>query len=119
MTLYNLNPAGVGESLGRADYYQAFLNDVSKPGQVQIGNLGLQVLALQSGGLTIESNSDVSGMISRCVADATSWYEIDYDPPPAAKPDEYHHIEIKVNHPGLTVRTRKNYYANPTIDLQH
>lgn len=116
MTLYNLNPVDEGESLGSTNYYQVFLNDIAKPSQVKLGNIGLQVLAVQSGGLTIEGNSDIPGIISRCLADASTWYEIDYDPPQSAKPDEYHRIEVKVNHPGLTARTRENYYANPNVD---
>jgi VWFA-related protein len=114
LTLYNINPVGVQESLQRADFYQAFLKGISKPDQTQLGDLAIQVLASQSGGLAIESNSDVAGMIQRCLLDAKSWYEIGFDPLPADKPNEYHHIEVKVNQPGLVVRTRDGYYANPT-----
>ena len=112
LTLYNINPVGVTESLQRADYYESFLKGVSKASQVQIGNLALQVLALQSGGLALESNSDVSGMMLQCLQDAKSWYEIGFDPLPADKPNEYHHIEVKVDQPGMVVRTRDGYYAN-------
>lgn len=113
LTLYNINPVGVTESLQRADYYESFLKGISKASQVQIGNLALQVLALQSGGLALESNSDVSGMMLRCLQDAKSWYAISFDPQPAEKRNEYHHIEVKVDQPGMVVRTRDGYYANP------
>jgi VWFA-related protein len=113
LTLYNINPVGVAESLQRADYYEAFLKGVAKPNQVQIGNLAIQVLAIQSGGLAIESNSDVTGMMMQCLQDAKSWYAISFDPLPADKPDEYRHIEVKVDQPGMVVRTRDGYYANP------
>lgn len=114
VTLYNINPVGVGEPLMRTDYYQVFLNGVAKPGDVQPGNLGLQVLAVQSGGVASESNSDVAGMIRKDLADVGSWYEITYDPPTSEKPNEYHHIEIKLDQPDLNARTRDGYYANPT-----
>jgi VWFA-related protein len=113
LTLYNINPVGVTESLQRADYYESFLKGISKASQVQIGNLALQVLALQSGGLALESNSDVSGMMLQCVQDAKSWYAMSFDPLPADKPNEYHHIEVRVDQPGMVVRTRDGYYANP------
>jgi VWFA-related protein len=119
LTLYNLNPIGVGESLERADYYESFLKGVSKPDQVQFGNLGLQVLAVQSGGLTLEGNSDVAGTIQRSLTDAQSWYQIDFDPLPADKPNEYHRIEVRVDQPGLTARTRDGYYANPVAVPPH
>src|ERR1700734_3135900 len=76
VTLYNINPFGVNESMQEADLYESYLKGVSKQDQVQFGNLSVQVLAVQSGGLVIEGNSDVQGMIQRCVSDARSWYEI-------------------------------------------
>ena len=113
VTLYNINPVGVQESLTRADYYETFLKGVAKPNDVRPGSLGVQVLATQSGGLTIESSSDVAGNIQKCLADAQSWYEITFDPLPADKPNEYHRIEIKLDQPGLVARTRTGYYSNP------
>lgn len=113
LTLYDVNPVGVQESLQRSDYYEVFLKGVSKPNQAQLGDLGIQVLASQTGGLVIEGNSDVAGMIQRCVTDTQTWYSIGFDPAPADKPNEYHHIELNVNQPGLAVRTRDGYYANP------
>lgn len=118
VTLYNINPVGVGESLERADYYQAFLKGVAKFSNAQAGDLGVQVLATQSGGLVIESNSDVAGNIQRCLTDANSWYEITFDPPPADKPNEYHHIDVKLDQPGLIARTRDGYYSN-VQSMQH
>jgi VWFA-related protein len=115
MTLYNINPVGVTESLERADYFESFLKGVSNPNEVQLGDLGLQVLSVQSGGLALESNSDVAGLIEKSLTDAQSWYKIVYDPPPADKPDEYHHIEIRLDQRGLIPRTRDGYYANPRL----
>ena len=115
VTLYNINPVGVSESLERADYFETFLSGVARPNQVQLGNLGLQIFAIHSGGLALESNSDVTGMIRKCLSDVQSWYEIGFDPLPADKPNEYHHIEIKLAQHDLTARTRDGYYANPTV----
>jgi VWFA-related protein len=113
VTLYNINPLGPGEPLIRTDYYLAFVKGVSKPSQTDIGDLGLQVLAIQSGGLALESNSDVVGMLKRCLSDMDSWYEITFDKAVADQPNEYHHIEIRLDKPGLTARTRDGYYAQP------
>lgn len=110
-TLYDINPVGVAESLIRADYYQSYLKGVKGPDQTEIGDLSLQVLAVQSGGLTFESNSDVAALLNRSLADAQSWYEITFDSPEPERPNEYHHVEIKVDKPGLTARTRDGYYA--------
>jgi VWFA-related protein len=113
IVLYNVSPIGATESLMAANYYEEFLKGISKISQTQYGDLGLQVLAVQSGGLSIASNSDVTGMIQKCLADANSWYEIAFDPPPPDKPNEYHHIEVRLDQPGLVARTRTGYYSNP------
>jgi hypothetical protein len=55
----------------------------------------------------------VTGMMAQCLQDVKSWYAISFDPLPADKQDEYHHIEVKVDQPGLIARTRDGYYANP------
>jgi len=113
VTLYNINPRGVGESLLGANYYQEFVKGVRKPSQTQFGDLGLQVLAVQSGGLAVESDNDIATSLKKCLGDTESWYEVSFPMPPAEQPNEYHHIEIKVDKPGVTARTRDGYYAQP------
>jgi VWFA-related protein len=113
VTLYNVNPIGAAEGVGRAFYYQDFLKGVSKAGQVQVGDLSLQVLATQSGGLVFTGSNDLTAMLKECVADGQAYYELSFDPPRADHADEYHHIEVQVAKPGLTARTREGYYLQP------
>jgi VWFA-related protein len=113
VTIFNINPQGAGENLMRADYYEEFLKGVSKPSQVNIGDLSLQVLSVQSGGLALVGNTDVAGLLVRCLKDVQTWYEISFPAAVPEKPNEYHHIEVKVDRPGVTVRTRDGYYAQP------
>lgn len=113
LTVYDINPIGASESLQEASEYQSYLKGVSKPYQAQFGDLSLQVLSIQSGGLAVEGNSDVAGTIEKILADAQSWYRIGFDPLPGDKPNDYHHIEVKVDRPGFAARTRDGYYSNP------
>ncbi len=113
ITLYNVNPIGASEGLGRDFYYQEFLKGVSKAGQVQIGDLSLQVLAVHSGGLALYGSNDMIAMLHQCVADGEAYYELSFAPPTADHRDEYHHIEVQVAKPGLTARTRDSYYSQP------
>jgi VWFA-related protein len=92
---------------------RGFVKGISKPSQTDIGDLGLQVLAIQSGGLVFQTNSDIAGLLKKCLADAESWYRISFDPAVAEHPNEYHHVEVRLDKPGLTVRTRDGYYAQP------
>jgi VWFA-related protein len=113
VTVYNVNPIGAGESVFRGTYYQEFLKGVSKPSQVNLGNLGLQVLAIQSGGLALEFNNDVPALLQQCISDVAPYYEISFAAPAAERSDEYHQLEIKIAKPGLIARTRQGYYAQP------
>jgi len=111
VTLYSVNPLGTGVS--NSWFYQQFVKGVSKPSQVDAADLALPVLAIQSGGLALDYDNDVAGLLRKCLSDAAPYYEISSDPPPAAQPNTYHQIEIKLAQPGLTARTREGYYAQP------
>ena len=113
VTLYDVNPLGPEENLDRADYYQSFLKGVSKPSDTELADLSLQVLAAQSGGIVSTSDSDVAGNLAKDLVDASSWYEITEKAVPAERPDEYHHVQVSVDQPGMKVRTRDGYYAQP------
>ena len=113
ITLYSIDPIGPTDSIFRTMYYRAFLKGVKKPNQTDLGDLSLQVLASQSGGLAISGSSDVAGSLRRCLADADAFYELTFDPPPAEQPNEYHHLDLLVAKPGLTARTREGYYLQP------
>ena len=113
ITLYSIDPIGPADSGFRTFYYRSFLKGVQKPGQVDLGDLSLQVLATQSGGLAISGNSDVAGALRRCISDANAFYELTFNPPPSEKPNEYHHLDLLVAKPGLTARTRDGYYLQP------
>lgn len=93
--------------------YQDFLRGVPTARQAETGNLALQVLALQSGGLIEGPGNDLTGQIDRCVADANTFYRISFDPPKALKADEYHELKLAVDKPWFTVRTNKGYYNEP------
>lgn len=113
-TLYSIDPIGSGESLSSsAYYYQEFVKGVAKTTDVMIGDLSLQVIATQTGGLALHGNNDISGMLQQCMADSDAFYEITFDPPPAEHPNEYHHLEVRMTNPALAARTRQGYYLQP------
>jgi VWFA-related protein len=93
------------------DYYQPFLNGVLTASQANSANLALPVLAYQSGGQILQDSNDLTAEINKCVADAGSYYVLSFDSIPANNPNEYRSLQVKVNKPGLTVRTNTAYYA--------
>jgi VWFA-related protein len=113
VTVDSVDPLGATESLLRVSSYQEFLKGISKPDHAMLGNLGLPVLAVQSGGLALHSDNDVAGLIRSCTIDAAPFYEISFAAAPAERADEYHHLEVRVAKPGLIARTHQIYYAEP------
>lgn len=114
LTAYSIDPYGTDDaaSLGNV-YYQNFLDGVPSASKFRSGDLALGVIAVQSGGLVLNRNNDTAALIAKCVADAKSYYTLAFDSSPAAHPDEYHDLQIKINKPGFVVRTRTGYYAQP------
>ena len=106
-------PLGTNEGLIRTDFYKAFLEGVTKPSQVAPGDLGLQVLAIQTGGLTMTTNNDITAMLQRAMSDSEAYYEISFDAAVGEHPNEYHKVEVQVGKAGLVPRTRTGYYAQP------
>jgi VWFA-related protein len=117
VTLYGVDPLGVADAGGwLTSYWEEFLKGVRMPRDVQIANLGLQVLAYQSGGRVLNSSNDVEGEIATCVTDASAFYILSFDSfdgLPGGGEDEYHSINIKIDKPGLIARTRTGYYGEP------
>lgn len=113
ITLYNIDPAGVNDSLSRDTYWENFVKGVSKPRQAQVGNLGLQVLTTQSGGLVFSFDNDITGALRRCLADTRASYEVSFKPPAGSQSNEYHHLEVRIAKRGLTARTWQGYYSRP------
>jgi len=114
MTLYSIDPQGAEDAGGiRSFYYKEFLKPVTAAKQALPGNLALEVLAVQSGGLVFTASNDITTQINHCVADADAFYTLTLDAAVAEKPNEYHAIDVKVAPPGLSARTRSGYYVQP------
>ena len=110
ITLYDVIPVS---GPGRVDVYMQFVKGVSDIKHVDTGDLLLPVLVTQTGGQVLTGVSDLASLIELCITDAKTYYVLTYNPPPAAHPDEYHSIEVKVDRPGLKARTRMGYYSQP------
>jgi VWFA-related protein len=113
-TLYDVDPLG-GWDAGR---YRTFLwedytNPLRRWQSARAGDLALQVLASESGGLVLNSSNDVAGEVSTCAQDGSAWYTISFTPRTSEKPNTWHSVQLKVDRPGLIVRTRSGYYAQP------
>jgi VWFA-related protein len=114
ITLYSVDPVGVlNAGTSRNSYYQTFLKGVTEAKESSPANLALQVLAVQTGGRVFASSNGLAAAIGECVADARSFYVVSFNAAKADRTDVYHALEVKVDKPGTTARTRTGYYAQP------
>jgi len=61
-----------------------------------LGDVALQVIAVQSGGLALTAGNDIAAQLQKCLADSQAYYEISFAPSLDQRRDAYHHIEVRV-----------------------
>lgn len=113
-TVYDVDPLG-GWDAGslRTFQWESYTKPLRRWQSALPGNLALQVLAAQSGGLVLNGSNDVAGEVNKCAQDGNAWYTITFVPEASEKPNTWHSVQIKVDRPGAVVRTRAGYYAQP------
>ncbi len=108
-----VNPAGASQDVGRTNFYESFLNAPRSSHDIQLGQLGLQVMAQQSGGLVLNGSNDIAGLIQRAIAQTRGGYELTFASAPGERENEYHELQVRVQRPGVAVHTTAGYYARP------
>jgi VWFA-related protein len=112
VTIYSIDPLGMTDFV-RNKYYEEFVKGVTSSSGAWFGNVGLQVLAIQTGGRVLNSTNDITSAIADCVTDADTFYVLSFDAARADRPNEFHAIGITIDKPGTKARTRTGYYAQP------
>jgi VWFA-related protein len=114
ITLYSVAPLNLYHDNGQSAFvYKDYLKGVTTPNQADSPYLGVQVLATHSGGLVLNKSGDLPSQIDRCLADADWYYEVTFDASTGNDLGEYRSIEVRVDRPGVSVRTNNAYYAGP------
>lgn len=113
ITLYSIDPLGTADFSTNAFWWKEYVNGVNKSYDANLGNLALQVLAVQSGGMALTGDNDISAQVQKCVNDAEAFYELSFAPPLDQKPNELNKVQVRVNKPSVDVRARQVYYWQP------
>lgn len=112
ITVYSIVPQlGIDESI--LFRYQSFLKPVEDARQASPANLGLGVLAEQSGGGVVGPSNDLVAGMNACLTHASAYYRISFDQPAEGQRDAYHAIRLQFDRPGLKVRSHAGYYYEP------
>jgi VWFA-related protein len=110
-----VSPSGASQDVGQTNFYETFLRAPRSPRDVELGQLGLQVIARHSGGLVLNGSNDIAGLIQHAIAQTKDGYELTFTPSPGERENEYHELQVKVRRPGVTVHTTAGYYARPVF----
>jgi len=69
----------------------------------------LQAAAANTGGRAIVNTNDFEPGLNQLFEENGSYYLVGYVQPAANKPGSFHRLQVEVNRPGVTVRTRSAY----------
>jgi VWFA-related protein len=113
VTVYSIDPLGMADFGLRTSYYEEFVKGVPFPERALPGDLGLQVLAEQTGGRALHTTNDLTTAVAKCSADAEAYYVLSFEAPKPDHANEFHSLAAKVDRSGVTARTRMGYYDEP------
>jgi len=109
IAVYNVAPiVGLTREL-----YKGYLKPVTEVHKMEIGDLALEVLAVNTGGRVLEPSNDLAALILECENDIGPYYTVTFEPPQAAGTDEFHNLRVQVSGDGRTARTDIGYYDEP------
>lgn len=118
VSIYAVDPRGLASGLDDAASIGSFADQTdagsgigmrSLTNEIRMSQDSLRSLAEQSGGFAAVNRNDTAAVFDRIVRDNSSYYVMAYYPPSNKKDGKFHKIEVKVNRPGLTVRSRRGY----------
>ncbi len=128
MAVYPVDARGlIGQLLGGAEETGLTLGGTLKTGSeygqdLQMASSGLQEtqatmqqFAGDTGGKVFLNRNDLDHAVALSMQDGAAYYLLAFSP--TSKVDgKFHKIEVKVNRPGVSVRSRRGFYALPTSD---
>ena len=120
VSIYAIDPRGLSAMGDETIGVTSFADQADSTGGagIGIGSLNnelrlsqdsLRSLAEESGGIAAVNRNDPTAVFDRIVRDNSSYYVLAYYPPTNKADGKFHKIEVKVNRPGLVVRSRRGY----------
>jgi hypothetical protein len=123
VNVYGIDPAGLGGYQQYLRYRAARGAEPSVPGRRRVPRNArvlqdfMRVVADQTGGRAVINTNDIEGEIDRILAEDRVYYLIGYEPTSRAADGRFRRVEIEVNRPGASVRSRSGYWAPTAGDV--
>ena len=111
ITLYSVDPQGaIDAGSTESSRYKQFIPGLESVDHAEIGDMGLQAMATQSGGRVIIGNDLLLHSINSCAAELNDYYELTIKSGRGDPKHSFHSLGVKLDRSGLTARTRTGYY---------
>ena len=115
MTIYGIDPRGIGAGLDEAIELQSLPDETNPMGPVfdavRHGQDSLRSVSEDTGGFAAVNHNDLNDSFARIIRENSSYYVLGYYPAGDKRDGRFHNVDVRVKRPGLTVRARKGYVA--------
>jgi hypothetical protein len=109
LTIHTLDPVGL-ETIGNSPMGGSAV-------AIRERQDDLKVLADLTGGRSVISSATPEQALPSLFAESNAYYLLAFAPAETSASGKFHSIEVKVNRPGVAVRTRSGYYAGETTQV--
>jgi hypothetical protein len=118
VSIYSIDPRGLTDGGDDAIAIGDFANNTDPTAGIGMSSLRneifmqqntLRSLSEETGGFALVNRNNIADSFDRIVQDNSSYYLLAYYPSGDKRPGRFHRIEVKVNRPGVTVRSRRGY----------
>lgn len=112
VTIYSVDVRGTN-AVGGVSSGDASLQTAGLSGYGDTSDEGLDILSVETGGMTFRHTDDFSKALSQLAADTSTYYVLAYSPENTVLDGKFRRITLKVKWEGLSVRARRGYVASP------
>jgi VWFA-related protein len=109
--LYVMDTRGISRGGGPGVEQMQATDEAGAPARFDDVVDGPNSLAVDTGGLMIRNENNLGRALDRIADDASTYYVLAYQPTHVSFDGKYRPLEVKVNRPDVTVRSRRGYLA--------
>ena len=113
VTIYCLDARGTSARAGSAPAADPTVHGAGLSGVGDTTDAAFDVLATQTGGLTLRRRDDFRGALTDIGSDTGTYYVLAYTPQNPTLDGKYRRIRLKMKREGVTIRARSGYVASP------
>jgi VWFA-related protein len=118
VNIYTVSPAGVGGMFAFIES-ERMLNKKVPPYETPANYLDFLVgIAENTGGRAFPERNEFASALDQVFVENGSYYLLGYAPPNPRADGKFRRVEVKVNRPNTTVRSRNGYYTDKPGDVR-